>query len=89
LRVLCRRAHRKDEEQMTLSLRQKLYQDQHALGFSLGFPTPGAIECTGAGWDWVWIDGQHGRYDYRGMVECGRAADACGLASIVRTSGHE
>jgi 4-hydroxy-2-oxoheptanedioate aldolase len=70
-------------------LRQRLYQGQHALGFSLSYPSPGAIECIGAGWDWVWIDNQHGQYDYRSTLECVRAADACGVAPVVRTSGHE
>lgn len=74
---------------MTLSLRQKLSQGQHVLGFMLGLPSPGAIECMAAGWDWVWLDGQHGQHDYRSMLECVRAADACGVLPIVRISGHE
>jgi 4-hydroxy-2-oxoheptanedioate aldolase len=74
---------------MTVSLRHALYQGQHALGFSVGFPAPGIIECIGAGWDWAWIDGQHGQHDYRSLLECVRAADALGLAPVVRASGHE
>ena len=74
---------------MDKPLRQKLYEGQHALGFGLGFPAPGIIECIGPGWDWVWLDGQHGQHDYRSLIECVRVADVRGLPSVVRTSWHE
>jgi len=60
-----------------------------ALGFSLSLPAAAIIETASTGWDWVWIDGQHGQHDYRTILESVRVADACGIAPIVRVPGHE
>ena len=68
---------------------QKLKSGQIVLGVSITFSAPGMIEHFGAGWDWVWIDGQHGQLDYRTILECVRIADAMGIAPVVRVPGHE
>jgi 4-hydroxy-2-oxoheptanedioate aldolase len=68
---------------------QKLKDGQVVLGVSLTFSAPGMIEHFGAGWDWVWIDGQHGQMDYRTLQECVRIADAMGIPPVVRVPGHE
>ena len=59
------------------------------LGFSLALPAAAIIEHACSGWDWLWIDGQHGQHDYRSMLECVRVADACVLAPIIRVPGHD
>ena len=74
---------------METSLQKKLRAGEVALGLALNYAAPGIIECMGAGWDWLWIDGQHGQMDYQSMLQCVRTADACGLAPIPRVSGHE
>ena len=74
---------------MSMSLHQKLRTGRVILGLNLQYPAAGIIECIGAGWDWVWIDGQHGQHDYRSVLECVRVADSCGIAPVVRVSGHE
>ena len=74
---------------MTNTLQQKLKNDVVVLGLNMCFPAAGIIECMGKGWDWLWIDGQHGQMDYRDMLQCVRVADACGLAPIPRVAGHE
>ena len=74
---------------METSLQKKLRAGDVALGLVVTYPAPGIIECMGAGWDWLWIDGQHGQMDYQGMLQCVRTAEACGLAPIPRVSGHE
>lgn len=74
---------------MDIKLLKKLKAGQAALGLQLNFPNPGIIECIGAGWDWIWIDAQHGLHDYRSILECVRLADACGFSPVVRVAGHE
>lgn len=71
------------------ALQKRLRAGDAALGLVLNYPAPGIIECMGAGWDWLWIDGQHGQMDYQSMLQCVRTAEACGLAPIPRVSGHE
>ena len=68
---------------------QKLKSGQVVLGVSITYPAPGMLEIFGAGWDWTWIDGQHGQLDYRTILECVRVSDAMGLAPVVRVPGHE
>jgi len=74
---------------MSLSLRQKVQDNSVAMGLALMYPVAGIIECMTTGWDWLWIDGQHGQHDYRSMLECVRVAEACGVSPIVRVPGHE
>lgn len=74
---------------MPNALREKLSRGEVALGLWMGYPAPGIIECIGADWDWVWIDGQHGQIDYQTMLGCVRAADVHGLAPIPRVAGHD
>jgi len=73
---------------MSNALQQKLKNDEVVLGLNMNFPAAGIIECMGKGWDWLWIDGQHGQIDYRDMLQCVRVADACGLAPIPRAPDH-
>ena len=74
---------------MKPSLRQMLKGDRIPLGLCVQFPVAGIIECMSDGWDWLWIDGQHGQHDYRSVLECVRVADYCGIAPVVRVPGHE
>jgi 4-hydroxy-2-oxoheptanedioate aldolase len=81
--------HSTEYQTMSQTLRQKLNANQPALGFFLMYPICGLIECIEPDWDWVWIDGQHGQFDYRSFLECVRVADGCGIPPIVRVPGHE
>lgn len=74
---------------MPHSLKEKAARGEAALGFCLSLPAAAIIEHACRGWDWVWIDGQHGQHDYRSMLECVRTADACNVAPIVRVPGHD
>ena len=49
---------------MKNALIEKLKRDEVALGVGLTYPNPNCIESMGRGWDWVWIDAQHGEIDY-------------------------
>jgi 4-hydroxy-2-oxoheptanedioate aldolase len=75
-------------EDPVTTLRGKLQNDQVALGLAITLPAPGMIEAIGAGWDWVWIDGQHGQMSYEAMLYLIRVADARGLAPVPRVPGH-
>ena len=68
---------------------EKMNDGEIALGFSLALPAAAIIEHACGGWDWLWIDGQHGQHDYRSTLECVRVADACGIPPIVRVPGHD
>jgi len=59
------------------------------LGLSWMYPAAGIIEGMGRGWDFVWIDGQHGQLSYDSIASAIRAAQAMGLETLVRTPGHD
>ena len=81
---------RKSEVMKDMKIFQARVRDGEALlGFAMSFPSPGVIEMIGAGWDWVWLDSQHGQLDYADLIACVRACEACGIGSIVRVPSHE
>lgn len=59
------------------------------LGLCVMYPAAGIIEGMGAGWDFVWVDGQHGEMDYRAIVAALRSADLMGLTALLRVPTHE
>jgi len=58
-------------------------------GFVATYPAPGMIEGIGAGWDFIWIDGQHGQYAYNDLLAMVRACDLVDTASLVRVPWNE
>ena len=74
---------------MTTDFVKRLREGQVQIGFAMSFPCPGTIELIGRGWDWVWIDSQHGQLEYRDILECVRVCDGQGLGSVVRVPSHE
>jgi len=70
-------------------LLEKIRRGEVVLGLTLMYPGAGIIEGMCRGWDFVWIDGQHGQLSYDSVLEAVRAADATGVASMVRVPGHE
>jgi 4-hydroxy-2-oxoheptanedioate aldolase len=67
---------------------EKLKKDEVALGFGLMYANPCAIECMAKGWDWVWIDSQHGQHAYPTILHSVQLAHLHGLSSMVRLPGH-
>lgn len=67
---------------------EKLENGEVALGIGLMYPNPSCIESMGKGWDWVWIDGQHGQHDYMTNLHSVQIAELAGLASITRVPGN-
>ncbi|WP_286258976.1 HpcH/HpaI aldolase family protein [Streptomyces graminofaciens] len=71
------------------NIRAKLEAGQRAYGFAVQFPSPELVELgAAAGYDYVWIDAEHGSLDLSDLREMIRAADASGIDSIVRVPDH-
>ena len=72
------------------SLREKLKQQETPLlGLNVNYGTPGIIETVGGHWDWVWIDGQHGRIEGGDVDNMVMACDLVGASSIVRVPSNQ
>ena len=69
--------------------RQRLADGEVLLGLANGHSAPSIIESIGRGWDFVWIDGQHGPYSYEAALSCVRAADAVGVDTLLRPPSQE
>ena len=67
----------------------RLKTGQPALGLCTMLPGAGIIERMCPGWDFVWIDTQHGQHDFASVAEGIRAADMLGIASVVRPYSHD
>ena len=73
---------------MSETLRDKLNAGRVLLGLGHMYPAAGIIEGMGGGWDFSWIDMQHGQHDYASTLEAIRAAELTGLHTMVRVPGH-
>jgi len=70
-------------------LLERLRRGEVCLGVANTYPAPGIIEIMGRGWDFVWIDGQHGQFSYDAALNAVRAAAGIGVDSLLRVPGHE
>jgi 2-keto-3-deoxy-L-rhamnonate aldolase RhmA len=66
------------------NLRARLDKGNVALGVATMYPASGIIEGMGTGWDFVWIDGQHGEFSYDSLLHSCQAARATGLDVLLR-----
>jgi len=67
------------------TLRQRLDAGEVAYGVITAWPDPDLVEAAGrCGFDWLFIDAEHGALDIRTCVELVRAADCAGMTSLVR-----
>jgi 2-keto-3-deoxy-L-rhamnonate aldolase RhmA len=66
-------------------LRELLEQDRPLIGGHAMFADPAYVEFLGlSGFDWIFIDGEHFGVSVETCYQLVRAADAVGMASIVR-----
>ena len=70
-------------------LLEKLKAGQKVYGFSVNFPNQAMIECIAPGWDYVWLDGQHGLMGYQEILSLSIAARAAQVSTIIRAPGHD
>lgn len=68
---------------------EKLKAGEKAYGFSVNFPSPPMVECIAPGWDYVWLDGQHGLMGYQELLSLSIAARAAQVSAIIRSPGHD
>src|SRR2546428_9734402 len=67
------------------ALRQRLQAGEVAYGIITAWPDPDLVEAAGCcGFDWVFIDAEHGALDIRTCAELVRAADCAGITSLIR-----
>ena len=59
------------------------------LGLCNMYPASGILEGMGKGWDFVWIDGQHGQMGYDSALHAVQTARGVGLETLLRVPGHE
>lgn len=69
----------------TNRLRELLGENRPLFGVMLGFPSPRLVEFCGlVGFDWVLLDGEHEGVGVETCSELVTAADAVGIATVVR-----
>lgn len=70
-------------------VRERLAKGEIALGGTAQIGSPEVVELIGhAGYDWVWIDAEHGSFHFETVVSMIRAAEATGVTPIVRVPDH-
>ncbi|MFI7127903.1 HpcH/HpaI aldolase/citrate lyase family protein [Nonomuraea sp. NPDC050153] len=70
-------------------IRTKLERGESVFGVTVQLPSPESVEIAGyAGYDFAWIDAEHGTMGISDINHLVRAADAVGIDSIVRVPDH-
>jgi len=71
-------------------IRAKLEAGEKAYGIAVQLPSPEIVEAVGwTGYDFVWIDAEHGSLDFSEIRELIRAADAADIDALVRVMNHD
>lgn len=71
------------------ALFDKIREGKPVVGFSINYPNPSVIQNITGGWDFIWLDAQHGQMDYHDLLSCMIATDSVGIGTILRASGHQ
>jgi 4-hydroxy-2-oxoheptanedioate aldolase len=67
----------------------RLREGDICLGLGLSYGAPGLVEGMCKGWDFVWVDGQHGALDYAACLGAIHASAGVGVETVLRVPGHE
>jgi 2-keto-3-deoxy-L-rhamnonate aldolase RhmA len=59
------------------------------LGLYHGYPAEGILETIGSGWDFIWIDGQHGQFSIDSALRAVRTTSSLGLHSVLRVPSSD
>lgn len=71
-------------------IRTRLESGERATGIVIQLPSPDIVEIAGhLGYDYAWIDAEHGSLGLPEIRELIRGADAVGMDSVVRVADHE
>ena len=67
------------------TVKKKVLSGEPSIGAAIGFPSPELVEICGLlGFEWVFIDAEHGQIGWTECQAMCRACDALGMSSIVR-----
>jgi 2-keto-3-deoxy-L-rhamnonate aldolase RhmA len=66
-------------------LKERLAAGHCLLGAGIYSNSPGLMEYTAVGMDWIWWEAQHTHPDWRTLVEGVRTANVMGIPALVRT----
>jgi 4-hydroxy-2-oxoheptanedioate aldolase len=67
------------------AVKAKVLQGEPAIGAAIGLPSPELVEICGLlGFEWIFIDAEHGPIGWAECQAMCRACDAQGMSSIVR-----
>lgn len=58
-------------------------------GLGSNYPASGIVEAMCVGWDFAWLDGQHGQHTYESIRSCMQATRAMDIYSVIRVPGNE
>jgi 2-keto-3-deoxy-L-rhamnonate aldolase RhmA len=74
----------------TRRIREKWSTGAKSYGVAVQLPSPEVVEIAGyTGYDFAWIDAEHGGFGISEVRDLIRAADAAGIDSIVRVPNHD
>ena len=65
-------------------LKQKLDSQEISIGLCNMYPSSGIVEGMCMGWDFVWVDGQHGEHMYESILHACQAAGLIGVDVLLR-----
>ena len=68
---------------------EKIRAGHTVVGLANMYPASGIIEGMCRGWDFVWIDGQHGEMSIDACLHAVQAAAATGIETLLRVPSHE
>jgi len=74
---------------VTPTLRKKLDDGAPAFGAFMVFDDPAILESMGTGWDFVWLDMQHGSVGLDRVKHLVRTCELIDTTSLVRVPGHD
>ena len=74
---------------MENKLVEKLEKGIPVIGLNNSCPAANIVERMCRGWDFVWIDAQHGQHSYESVLNAIRAAGTIGIDTVLRVPGHE
>lgn len=70
-----------------IATKRRLAAGEPSYGVGMLWPAPELVElCGHLGFDWLWLDLEHGAFDLQALTQVVRAAEATGMDTIGRVS---
>jgi len=65
-------------------LYDKLQTGSPVFGVGNMYPAPGILEGMCSGYDFAWLDGQHGQHDYQSLLHANQTARGLNIGTVMR-----